>query len=372
MTENGLVRLKRALEAGRVADALDLYDAAQSTIGDQESRERALQKLARGIIARTDSSAQANVAARQFTKTVGVADQARIGFHVGFASFAGGNLSADQLASKVNSVIDAHDTVDQRAETMVDAASGVSLPPTVGVFGPGDAAVPKGETVSLEFTAENLGTVDVTGLDVSVEGYDLSASPTTVESLTAGESTTVSVSGPASEAGSFSVAVRLAGESAGDTGTVGLTVLDRGDFLDRALETLHDLLETVRALSADSSGGNAGGNGGKGGNGGNGGNGGKNGGGNSSKNGDGNGGVAGLENKVRTAIDRIEKLRDGRGANGKSVVERIESVRQLLDAFRNQTEALSGSRIPSQRAAVLRHDAGQAMSLLAMAAEAEA
>lgn len=341
LTENGLQKLKAALEDGRIADALNLYDDAEATIGNQESRERTWQKLSRGVLARTDTSAQANSAARQFTQTVGAADQSRIAFHVGFMSFAGGNLAPDEMAAKAEAVIDSHETVVSRAETMIETASGVSLPPTVGVFGPNDAAVAKGDRVDLSFTAENLGTLSVTDLDSSVEGYDLDASPEIVASLDAGESVEISISGTASEAGTFSVALRLSGESAEDTATVALTVLDREDLLGRTLETLRDLQTTVEALTAERDDGN------------------------------GDGGLSGLENKVETAVKRVEKLRDQSGG-GKSTTNRIESVSDLLGAFQNQTEALSGSSVPAQRAAVLHHDAGQAISLLERAADAEA
>lgn len=352
LTENGLQKLKAALEDGRIADALNLYDDAEATIGNQESRERTWQKLSRGVLARTDTSAQANSAARQFTQTVGAADQSRIAFHVGFMSFAGGNLAPDEMAAKAEAVIDSHETVVSRAETMIETASGVSLPPTVGVFGPNDAAVAKGDRVDLSFTAENLGTLSVTDLDSSVEGYDLDASPEIVASLDAGESVEISISGTASEAGTFSVALRLSGESAEDTATVALTVLDREDLLGRTLETLRDLQTTVEALTAERDDGNRRSGPSKG-------------------NGNGDGGLSGLENKVETAVKRVEKLRDQSGG-GKSTTNRIESVSDLLGAFQNQTEALSGSSVPAQRAAVLHHDAGQAISLLERAADAEA
>jgi hypothetical protein len=338
-----------ALREDDHADAVAGFDAFADALAAQDRREGALRSLARGLNARTDSDA-AQAAAQEYLDVVGDAQQLRLQSKYDFMLYLEGGPSADDVADKVDAVITAHDAVAAAAADLREYGDAVDLPPLVGVFGPDELVVPKGSTIDATYTVENVGTSEVGSLDVTVEGYDLSASPTSVGPLAATESADVSVAGTADEAGEFPVVVRASTGDAGESRRTSLAVLDTADYLERAVVTIGDVREQLDQIRQGSGKGKS-------------------------------GGVPnGLVSKLDTAEQRIEQIQavldsggNGKGGNGKGgngIDQRIGAVANLVDAFGNQARGLGGNRLSERRAAMLQGDASEIVGLLEAAIEA--
>lgn len=102
MVDEALYELRDALEAGDIARAIAQFDAAEADLEAQETRERVLRTIARGVSARTAQSDQSNVTARQLVEATGEAQTKRIEFDFEFVAFAEGDMSADEFADEVS------------------------------------------------------------------------------------------------------------------------------------------------------------------------------------------------------------------------------------------------------------------------------
>ncbi|PSP80819.1 hypothetical protein BRC81_01665 [Halobacteriales archaeon QS_1_68_20] len=349
MTDDRILAFRDALRSGDSASAVDSFDGFDDAVDDQANRESALRDVARGVVARTPPDDPAHQAAQQFLQAVNQAQQARVKAKYDFALHLEGGPDADDVADRVDAVVDTTDAVDSAAGDLQDEAGDVDLPPSLAVTGPSALLVPKGTAIDAEYTAENLGVTEATDLAVTVEGYDVAVDPAAIDALLAGEATTLAVTGDADEAVEAPLIVTVGSETA----RTDLRVVDKAGFLDRALTVLDEVEERLDRVD-DDDGGN--GKGGKG---------------------NGKSGIQGLHNKVDTARKRIEKLIDrlesgGKGKGGKSVDNRIRSTMQLLGAFINQAEGLSGNQLSAQDAAVLAGDAGEVIDELDAATRAEA
>ncbi|NEU59230.1 hypothetical protein [Halorussus sp. MSC15.2] len=248
MTDERLVEFREALQAGRVADAMGQFDAVEAAFGDREEFERSMRTLARSVIARTPASDRANARARQLVVSATEAQQARLGFNVGFVGFVGGNVSPEQLVERVNSVINAHKTVDEEAERLRKRKQSVELPPLLSLRGLTERTVSKGDEIAVEYALDNIGTRPVRNVTLSVEGYDLEPTPRSMDKLTPDAVTSITLAGTAVEAGDFGVELRASAERATDSHRLALSVLEEGKYLERAVAAVGDLEARVASL----------------------------------------------------------------------------------------------------------------------------
>lgn len=343
MTDDRIVDFRDALRDGDTAGAVDGFDGFDAAVDDQANRESALRDVARGVIARTPPDEPAHQAAQGFLRAVNDAQGARTKAKYDFALHLEGGPSAADVADRVDAVLDTTDAVETAAGDLREEADGIDLPPALSVTGPSALLVPKGTSIEAEYTASNVGVTPASDLDVTLDGYDgVSASPDAIDSLTAGADATITVSGPADETVEAPLVVSVGAESA----RTDLRVLDKAGFLDRALTVLDEVQQRLERVSDDADG-------------------------------KGNSDFRGLENKLRTARNRIEKLKKeaesgGGKGRGKSLDERIRSTMKLLGAFINQAEGLSPRQLSSQDAAVLAGDAGEVIDELETATRAAA
>jgi HAMP domain-containing protein len=351
MSDARIQAFRDALAEGDHAAAVEGFDAFADALAAQDRREGALRPVARGVNARTGDDA-ATQTAQEYLEVVGNAQHLRLQAKFDFMLYLEGGPAAADIADKVDAVLTAHDAADAAAADLRAHADGIDLPPQLGVFGPDSLAVPKGTTIDATYTVENVGTVGVDALDVTVEGYDLAVSPDSISGLAPTATADVAVSGSAAEAGEFPVVLKAAGETASASRRVSLAVLDTDAYLERALTTIGDLRDQL--AEGDAQGGGDG-------------------------KGNDDGGVTGLEKKLDTAEQRIERIRDalgggngkGNGGNGgNSLDQRIGAVANLVEAFGNQARGLGGGPIPERRAAMLAADADQLIDLLERAIEA--
>ncbi|WP_435320391.1 CARDB domain-containing protein [Haloarchaeobius sp. TZWSO28] len=359
MSDSRVVAFKESLVQGDTAAAIDRFDGFDDAVDEQERREGALRDVARGLIARTPPGDASHAAAQQFLRNVSTAQQARLKAKYDYALYLQGGPSAEAVADRVDTVITATETVDKAAERMRETGSDVPLAPALTLDGPRDVLAQVGSSIEATYTLSNIGTSAAGGLEVSLDGYDLSVAPSTVESLAPGESAEVTVSGTATEAASEPLVVSVGAQTA----RTGINILDGDGHLDRALLVLDDITDYLDAIAPDESEQEeTGGNGGKG---------------KKNKSGtgaNGNGGPSkgynGLVEKVATAREQIETIRQQiESGDDESVETDIESVQRLMGAFINQTHGWGKTHLSDRSEALLAADAGRVIDELAAAAE---
>lgn len=345
--------------ANDVEGALELYDDAETALQVQADRERGLRTLARGITARTDAANQANQAALQLLESATQAQSHRLEHTFEWLAFSEGDLPEEEFASRVETLIEAHSAVNQRAEKLHDHKHQVPLPPLVMLFGSDQMTVPKGAPLELTYTLENLGSRRVETVDVDVQHVeefgevisDLVVDPATISELTAGASADLTVTGTATAARHGAIELDAVGDGVTETATTVVEIVDKAGYLQQALEALLSLMETVTDKT-DSSG-------------------------------RGRGAIPGILAKLETTSRRLNELLDeleeygnthdgaGGGQPIHSIDNRIESAINELEAVQNQLDGLSGSQLTEKQAITLRIHAADVVTLLEAAGSAE-
>ena len=376
MADARLQELRDRLSADDVAGALALYDDAEAALQEQAERERGLNTLARGINVRTSAADQASQAATQFLDAVNDARNRRLEHTTEWFAFTEGDLPTDEFASRVETLIDAHETVDQRAGKLHDHKRGVPLPVLVMLTGPDQLTVPKGEPIEFVHTLDNLGSRDADAIEITVDAIESAADafgfdvdPSWIDDLPGDASEDLTVTGTAATTGRVTVEVDAQGENVAETNATAIEVVDKSGYLEQALEVLDNLEDQVEQKYGDSGAGR------------------------------GNGGRSGLLNKLDTARQRLEAILteleggvgnggggngggSGGGGNGRgndsggppihSIDNRIEAVIELLNAVRNQLDGLAGSQLTEKEAGTLRIHTTDVIVVLESAVDADA
>lgn len=343
MTDNRIITFRDLLRNGDAAEAIDQFDEFDAAVEQQANRESALRDIARGIIARVQPDAPAHATAQQFLQTVTDAQQARIKAKYDFALYLQGGPSAESVADRVNDVISTTDAVEKTAEQMRNYGSEISLPSVLSLSGPGDITTTAGSTIEETYTVTNVGVSDANNVEVTLDGYELSIEPVSIDSLSPGDSVVLSVSGPASEVTEAPVVV-----SAGAASTrTGLNILDSNGHLDRALITISDIENHLGALSEGDD---------------------------KPKKKEKRNGKSkkynGLKNKINEARKQIEIIQEQiKSTENESVSAELESVRELMGAFINQIHGLGKTHLSDRDEAVLASDATKVIDELAAAAQ---
>lgn len=338
LTNNDLSQFRHTLLDGDVVEALSQFDSVEAALQQQESQERMYQTVARGTVARTSPSEQANITAQQLIDQTFTAEQARLSFNLGFMSFAGGNLSADQMAGRTEQVIEAHEQINATAEKLQDAQSRVALPPLMSLFGLSSVTSYKGGSVEERYSLENFGNDEIKNVSVVVEGYALSPSPADVGTVSDNETVSVTVSGATNEAGIFNATISANGDSVSDTVGVTITVHDKNGFIEQVLTVLDGLQSHVSNIEPGR-------------------------------------GKNGLMNKLNTAEKHLNQIQNqldrGRTPPENAINNKLEAVINELGAFANQVNGMTGSRLSQDQAGLFLHDYREAVGTLEQAIKAD-
>ena len=292
------------------------------------ANEQAMRAVTRGILATTDASTQASTAAQQFVQAATQAQQARLTFHLWFVSYMGGNISTDQFLARVDHVIEAHDTVADRAADVHDYKGEATLPLLLSLTGPEQRVVPKGNAFTTDYTLTNIGTRAVEGITGSTTVDVFEVSPTALDTLAADESTRLTLSGTATEAGKIPIQIRVTADLITESQQLALTVLDKEGYLEQALADLDELQSKVTALKSSESALDQ-------------------------------ATIEGLSNKLQTAETQLKQIQrvSGGPSSVKAVNNQLGRVIELLEAFNNQVHGLMPSQLPVVRGAMFIHDA---------------
>ena len=244
MTEDRIRELRDALRADDPKAAVRRLDDYDDALERRGKREDGLRRLARGVLARTSDSDEANQIAQEFVTTHTDAEQTRIQSKLDFMLYLKGGRPAAEVADRIDTVIETTEEVEQLETALREKGTDVSIPPALAVIGPAQKDVPKGESFELSYEVENLGVSEISNLDVEIEGYDVSVSIDTIATLAPTESETLTVSGSADESTTTMLSVDVGGERV-DTG---LNILDKAGYLEQSLRLLDQLEEQVREL----------------------------------------------------------------------------------------------------------------------------
>lgn len=342
MTDDRILAFRDALAEGDDADAVERFSAFGDALSVQSARARALQTVARGVVARTGTDGDLHGAAQRFLQAAHDAQQARVRVEGEFFLYTQDGPSAGDVADTVDELVAADGELREAAAALREeaAAGGVDLPPAVAVFGPDDLSAPAGETVTATYTVANVGTVAVPELSVTVaaEGVDASVDPATVSGLDPGEEATATVEVATDDPGDYELTLGAAGDEASDDLGVAVAVLGPGDYLETARAAVRDAIDRLERVR---------------------------------ENADGElDGIAGLLDKLRTVEDRIDDIEEQLDADsppGVAVANRIRSATRTLGAVLNQIDALEGTSLTARQTAVVGYDAGEAVDDLATA-----
>lgn len=341
MVDERVVEFRDALRAGDAAAIVEAFDGFDAAVDTQEARERAVRDVARGIIARSPPDAQEHQSAQQFLRAVSDAQEARISAKYDFALYLQEGPSADRVADSVDRVIETTAAVEDAINAVRDDGRDLMVPPALSVTGPNDVEVASGEAFEAEYTVRNVGVSPAGGLDVAVEGPDLSATPGEIESLGPDETATVTVSGSVDETTERPLVLTVGAATVRST----VVVLDERSHLERALTIIEEIEAQIDALGDEKDGGSPQG-------------------GNAS-------GLDGLREKLVTARERITEIMEALdGDTGRPVDKQIDAASRLMGAFVNQTHGLGNRQLADRTEALLAHDAGRAIDELRAAAEA--
>lgn len=331
LTNHALEQFRATLRDSDVVEAMNQFDSVETALQRQESQERMYQSVARGTIARTAPSERANNVAKQVVEQAFEAEQARLSFNIGFMSFAGGNLSPGQMADRADQVINSHNKVNSTAETLQEVKSGVALPRLLTLTGPRSVTSHKGGDLEVAYSVENFGTRPIENVVVSVEGGGFAPSPSDIGTLAADESETVTVSGTTGEAGTFDVDVSAEGDGVTETTDLTIRIIGKKGSINQALAVLEELQSHISAIDTGDD-------------------------------------ENGLMEKATTAEQRLKKiqarLERGRTPPEKAINNQINSVINLLNAFGNQVDGMTGSRLSEDQAALLLHDSREVIGVL--------
>lgn len=355
MSIEAVHRFRDALASGDTAAAIDTFDDVHATLSTQADRESALRDVARAVLAQVPPADPAHDAASNFVEAVFHARQARIEAKQDFALHLSGGPTAEAVAAKADRVIDSIDTVEARADDLRDAASGtdVSATPSIALSATSTVRAPKGTDLSFSGTVENVGLAAASDVEVTVSGYDVAVSPSTLDSIQPGEAQQIELAGAAAEAGESVVTIRAMNATAQST----IVVLSKADYVRQAIDLIEGLQSTLEELAERRGNGTGSGQGNGSGNG---------------KNGSSSALPKGLSKKLGTAHSRLStlesRLEDGRA---KSPDEKLLSTAKLLGAFINQTSGLAPNQLSASAQAILEADAAQIVDVLHTATVAE-
>lgn len=336
MSSDALAEFRAALADDDLVGALETLDDAERAIEAAADREVATGAVARGVLARSDDPA-ATETARGFVQATEETETLRLQFGFQLLALTEGDSPPSAILDAVDELIEAQETAAEYASALRETDVVADLPPQVAVVGPEALDVRVGTELAFEVEIENVGTRAIDGVAVGVDAdLDLSASPS-VASLSPGEATTVTVSGPAASAGEYDVTVGVSGDGVEDFLRVPVVVATRLDYLRRARQQVGELAEDA---------GDATGDGGS----------------------KGNGGSKGLVNQYRTAEKRLSRIIEDVEADrvpAHAVDEKTRAVMELLGAAINHLDAAAGGSLPANEAGLLAHDTGEAIETLA-------
>lgn len=348
-----LQRLRNELADDDRSGVLNLTDPVMDALEATRIREAAYDKVAQHVRASADGDAHS--VADDYLDAVSEAEKRRGEAIQTVMRYLSGETTGEAAASAVDDAIDAENQLGDTTDALDGAKGDVSVPPILAVAGTETLEIPKGTDVSETYTVSNLGTEVAGDVTVSVDGdLSLSASPTAVGRLAPEEEATVTLSGSPTDEGQHNVRLSASSGHVGDVLVVTAVVADKGDYVERARTQVQTLRRTVAGIRDDADGGN-----------------GKNG--NRGK-GNGGNGLQGVENKLRTIDNRLEKtqrqLERGR-TPANAIDNQLGAAINALEAVQNQVEGLRPQQISSGDATLVVNDAEKTVTTLETAQRAD-
>lgn len=321
---DALTTLSDALQADDPSQVESATESVLEEFDARRQREDALEDLLVAVDARTPdrTTTPEGTAAEDLQVAIVELEQARLDLDTAIVGYLSDETGADEALAAVDAVSDARTTVDSRTDDLTDAlaASERTLPPVLTLTGPSQRVVPKGDSVELSYTLENLGGTATDSISVTLdESVPLSVSQPDLEPLAPNTETTVVLAGTPDSNGVSEGLLKAEGAGRSATAELRLVVAAKADYLTTARNDAESLATTAAELQSDDeseSGSNS-----KNGN---------NGGGASG------GGLAAVENKARTTVKRLERLIDriesGR-TNARQLDQKIAAVEELVETI---------------------------------------
>lgn len=346
-----LQRLRNDLADDDRSGVLNLTDPVMDALEATRTREAAYDKVAQHVRASADDDAHS--IADDYLDAVSKAEKRRSEAIQTVMRYLSGETTGKATASAVDDAIDAENRLGDTTDALDGAKGDVSVPPILAVTGTETLEIPKGTDVSETYTISNLGTEVAADVTASVDGdLALSASPTAVGRLAPEEEATVTLSGSPSDEGQYNIRLSASSGHVGDVLVVTAVVANKADYVERARTQVQTLRRTVAGIRDD------GGNG-------------KNG--NRGK-GDGGDDLQGVENKLRTIGNRLEKaqrqLERGR-TTANAIDNRLGAAINVLEAVQNQVEGLRPQQISNGDATLVVNDAEKTVTTLEIAQRAD-
>lgn len=249
---SALEAFRDAVAAGNQEEALDLASSVFDELDAESERERGVELAARSVATDGTRSKSELQAANDVTESILATESARTSLAYSVIEIAQGRFDREATLETVDAILDSQDRVDSAVDSLRESGAVERLDPILVAFTTGnELELPKGTAGTASVTVQNSGgraaepvTVDAdapTGVDVS---------PTRVDELAGGDTTTVEVSFPASlDAGRHAARLTVDAPAASpSSAAVAAAVLSKAEYAERAISSLDDLEERIAGL----------------------------------------------------------------------------------------------------------------------------
>lgn len=247
-----LEAFRDAVAAGNQEEAVNLAPSAFDELDAKSERERGIELAARSVATDAASSKRELQAANDVTESILATESARASLAYSVIGIAQGRFDREATLETVDSIIDSQDHVDAVADSFRESGAVADLDPILIAFTTGDELeLPKGTAGTASVTVQNSGGQTAQPVTIDTDApIEVDASPTRVDELAGGETTTVEVSFPASlNAGRHSARLTVDAPAANpSSAAVVATILSKSEYAERAISSLDDLEERIATV----------------------------------------------------------------------------------------------------------------------------
>ena len=239
-------QLRKSVEKGDKSKIIELVDNIIELFSKQRRHEDPIIILAKRVREVSDRDSDAFDTASRFNQEFAELETARSKVISSLETVLFDAPSSDETIERITELNEAINKRNQSIQTLVEAKQQLDLPAILALTGPRDTEVPKGGTVSIALSLENVGNTAAEEIAVTVEGdLDLTADPGTITDLGKDDSREITVSGQATGAGEFrGTAIARDGDTTASHDMT-LIVVDKTSHLERALQQTRDLQDTL-------------------------------------------------------------------------------------------------------------------------------
>lgn len=249
MPSKELLDVRNALVDDDRAGVVKLVDPLVDAFDERRNREEALSAFARQMDAAASPESDAETAAVDVLTAAREAATARSRLTTVLSGYLKGQKDAMTAVDTAETAIDKSEAFESAEATARDFATNLVIPPALLISAPDSIQIPKGKSLDIEITMENLGTSAAESLEVTTESdLDVTVPQSELDSLTGGESTTIRLVGSPTTSVTSTLSVFVEGDNSFETVDIDVTVISRLGYLKRAATQFDELKSDIEII----------------------------------------------------------------------------------------------------------------------------